>query len=56
MRKIWVLILFLALIGVCVEAQKGMLDSAAILNWPHIQGNEISADGKFVLYLVWVYS
>lgn len=51
MRKIGGLILFLVLANVSAFAQKGVLDSAAIFKWPYIKGEEISADGKFVLYL-----
>ncbi len=56
MKKIGGLILFLGLTAGCADAQKGVLDSTAVLNWPVIRGEEISADGKFVLYLVWAYS
>ena len=56
MRKIFGLIVFLVLIDGRVDAQKSELDSTAIFNWPTIEGDEISAYGKFVLYMVTTYS
>lgn len=49
-RRIALVILFLAVGKLSLEAQKKLIDHTTFLSWPRIQAQAISNDGRYVIY------